>query len=133
METPKNFATEVNKTVYDFIWKQKPTKIKKQPTSRRKSDGGLGMKDFVLFDKTLKLTWVKQLCSNSEALWKYIPKSSLSAVGRTELFQCSYDYLTNHFWFSMVCTLTCIDNNTHHHSGQNVVDSDAQPKCFYLF
>ena len=29
--------------------------------------------------------------------------------------------LTNRKWFSVVCTL--IDNNIHHHSGQNVVDS----------
>ena len=29
METPKNFAKEVNNTVFDFIWKQKPPKIKK--------------------------------------------------------------------------------------------------------
>ena len=28
-------------------------------------------------------------------------------------------------WFSVVCTL--IDNDTRHHSGQNVVDSEAQP------
>ena len=27
-------------------------------------------------------------------------------------------------WFSVVCTL--IENNTHHHSGQNVVDSRGQ-------
>ena len=30
-------------------------------------------------------------------------------------------YLTNRMWFSVVCTL--IDNDTRHHSGQNVVDS----------
>ena len=29
--------------------------------------------------------------------------------------------LTNRMWFSVVCTLT--DNDTRHHSGQNVVDS----------
>lgn len=92
METPKNFATEVNKIVFDFIWKQKPAKIKKTTLIKKKSDGGLGMKDFVLFDKALKLTWVKRLCSDSDAPWKYIPKSSLSTVGGTELFQCNYDY-----------------------------------------
>ena len=58
------------------------------------------MKDFVLFDKALKLTWVKRLCSTSDAPWKYIPKSLLSTVSGTELFQCNYDYnlldLTDH-------------------------------------
>ena len=92
METPKNFATEVNKIVFDFIWKQKSAKIKKTTLIKNKADGGLGMKDFVLFDKALKLTWVKRLCSTSDAPWKYIPKSFLSTVGGTDLFQCNYDY-----------------------------------------
>ena len=92
METPKDLATEVNKIVFDFIWKQKPAKIKKTTLIKKKSDGGLGMKDFVLFDKALKLTWVKRLCSDSDAPWKYIPKSFLSIVGGTETFQCKYDY-----------------------------------------
>ena len=32
-------------------------------------------------------------------------------------------YKTNRMWFSVVCTL--IDNDTRHHSGQNVVDSET--------
>ena len=50
------------------------------------------MKDFSLFDKALKLNWVKRLCSDSDAPWQYIPKSLLADVGSTELFQCNYDY-----------------------------------------
>ena len=92
METPKNFATEVNKIVFDFIWKQKPAKIKKTTLIKKKSDGGLGMKDFALFDNALKLTWVRPVCSDLDTPWKYIPKSSLSTVGGTKLFQCNYDY-----------------------------------------
>ena len=93
METPKNFAKEVNNIVFDFIWKQKPPKIKKKTTLiKKKLDGGLEMKDFVLFDKALKLAWIKRLCSDSDAPWKYIPKSFLSSVGGTELFKCNYDY-----------------------------------------
>ncbi|KAL9988599.1 hypothetical protein ACROYT_G003061 [Oculina patagonica] len=92
IETPKNFAKEVNNIVFDFIWKQKPPKIKKTTLIKKKLDGGLDMKDFVLFDKALKLTWVKRLCSEVDAPWQYIPKSFLSSVGGTELFKCNYDY-----------------------------------------
>ena len=35
---------------FDFLWKQKPAKIKKTTLIKKKSDGGLGMKDFVLFE-----------------------------------------------------------------------------------
>ena len=34
---------------------------------------------------------------------------------------CMDEELINRMWFSVVCTL--IDNDTRHHSGQNVVDS----------
>ena len=50
------------------------------------------MKDFSLFDKALKLNWVKRLCSDSDAPWHYIPKSLLADVGGVELFKCNYDY-----------------------------------------
>ena len=86
MSTPKDFSKEVNKITFDFIWNYKPTLFE------QKTAGGLDMKDFSLFDKALKLNWVKRLCSNSDALWQYIPKLLLADVGGTELFKCNYDY-----------------------------------------
>ena len=86
--------------MFDFTWKQKPAEIKKATLIKNKPDGGLRMKDFALFDKALKLTWVKRLCSTSDAPWKCIPNSPLSTVSSTDLFQCNYDYnltdLTGH-------------------------------------
>ena len=61
MEIPRNFAAEIKKIVLDFIWKQKLAKIKRTTLVKTKSEGGLGMKVFDLFDKALKLTWVKRL------------------------------------------------------------------------
>ena len=85
MNTPKDFSKEVNKITFDFIWNHKPAKIKKATLIKQKTAGGLDMKDFSLFDKALKLNWVKRLCSNSDAPWQYIPKSLLADVGGTEL------------------------------------------------
>ena len=66
--------------------------MKKTTLIKQKTAGGLDMKDFSLFDKVLKLNWVKWLCSNSDAPWQCIPKSLLAGVGGTELFECNYDY-----------------------------------------
>jgi len=79
------------------MWKQKPAKIKKTTLIKKKSDGSLALKDFVLFDKPLKLTWVKrspvlQLRCTVEGPWKCVPKSSLPTVSGTEFFQCNYGY-----------------------------------------
>ena len=77
MNTPKDFCKEVNKIVFEFIWNHKPAKIKKTTLIKQKAVGGLDMKDFTLFDKALKLNWVKRLCSNSDAPWQYIDHASL--------------------------------------------------------
>ena len=60
MNTPKDFSTEVNKITFDFICNYKPAKIKKTTLIKQKKAGGLDMKDFSLFDKALKLNWVKR-------------------------------------------------------------------------
>ena len=91
METPKLFVDEVNKIVLDFVWGHKPPKIKYTTLIKTRQEGGLEMKDFALFNKALKLNWVKRLCSNSDAPWQYIPKSLLANVGGPELFKCNYD------------------------------------------
>ena len=92
MNTPKEFSKEVKKITFDFVWNYKAAKIKKT-TLKQKRAGGLDMKDFSLFDKALKLSEVKRLCSDLNASWHYIPKSLLADVGGTELFNnFNYDY-----------------------------------------
>ena len=91
MESPKRFVDEVNNIVLDFIWGHKPPKIKYTTFIKTRQEGGLDMKDFALFNKALKLYWVKRLCLNSHAPWQYIPKSLLENVGGPELFKCNYD------------------------------------------
>jgi len=54
------------------------------------------MMDFTLFDKALKLNWVKRLCSYSDTPRQYIPKLLLAGVGGTELFKSNYDYKLLH-------------------------------------
>ena len=45
-----------------------------------KKEGGIEMKDFVIFDKVLKLNWVRRLCSNQDAPWRYIPPFYSSSI-----------------------------------------------------
>ena len=49
------------------------------------------MIDFTLFDKALKITWVKRLCSDDNRPWKLIPLSLLSKPGGKVLFHCNYN------------------------------------------
>ena len=87
-----NFLVEeVNKIILDFIWDLKPPKIKYTTLIKTRQEGGLDMKDFSLFNKALKLNWVKRLCSIPDAPWLYTLKSLLGNVGGSELFKCNYD------------------------------------------
>ena len=54
------------------------------------------MINFSLFDKALKICWVKRFCSEGNQPWKIIPLRLLSNVGGTLLFYCNYNvkYLT---------------------------------------
>jgi len=49
------------------------------------------MLDFTLFDKALKIVWVKRLWANNKRPWKFIPLSLLSNVGSNLLFWCNYN------------------------------------------
>ena len=49
------------------------------------------MIDFSLFDKALKITSVKCLCSDDSGPWKFILLALLSNVGGKLLFQCNYN------------------------------------------
>ena len=50
------------------------------------------MLDFTLFDKALKIVWVKRLRANDKRPWKFIPLSLLSSVGGNLLFRCNYKF-----------------------------------------
>ena len=69
----------------------KTQKLKKSTIMKCKEEGSLNMIDLTLFDKAIKLCWVKHLCSDEKSTWKFIPTSLLSNVGGNLLFRCNYD------------------------------------------
>ena len=87
----KTFCRWSKQNSVRFYWGHKPPKIKYTTLIKTRQEGGLEMKYFALFNKALKLNWVKRLCSNSDAPWQYIAKSLLANVGGPELFKCNYD------------------------------------------
>ena len=96
LSTSASFAAEVDKLIFDFICNYKIPKIKKNTLIKDKENGGLNMINFSLFDKALKICWVKRFCSEGNQPWKIISLRLLSNVGGTLLFYCNYNvkYLT---------------------------------------
>ena len=65
LDTPKGFTVKVNNIIFDYIWKYTNSKLKKTTVVENK-EGGLNMLDLTLFDKVLKIIWVKRLCTNDK-------------------------------------------------------------------
>ena len=95
-EIPRALQTGIclqcNGNFKTFCWWSKQNSVRFYTTLiKTRQEGGLEMKDFSLFNKALKLNWVRRLCSNLDAPWQYIPKSQIANVGGPELFKCNYD------------------------------------------
>ena len=60
----------MNKLFFNFLWNNKPDKIKRSIAKQKLLKGGLGMVDVKNFEESLKLTWIKKFFESSAA-WKF--------------------------------------------------------------
>jgi len=88
---PNGFAEQVDKYTFNFIWQNKPAKIKKSTIIGPIEKGGLNMLSFRDMEKALKIYWIKRLSDPQIAAWKIIPLKMLTKYGRNFIFQCNYD------------------------------------------
>ena len=57
--------------MYEFLWDHKPDKIKRITAMKKIERGGISMPDLNIFDKSLKLTWLRRFVLN-ESKWKHV-------------------------------------------------------------
>ena len=91
LDTPTDFAKEVNKVIFPFIWNFKLDKIKRNTLTGPISKGGLSMVNFADVEKSLKAAWVNRYCSSDGHHWCALLDSHLEKFGGSFLFQCNYD------------------------------------------
>ena len=48
LNTPDNFADDVNKLIFDYIWKYNNPKVKKTTLIQSKEEGGLNVVDYLI-------------------------------------------------------------------------------------
>ena len=78
----------------DFIWSHKNPKIKKTTMIGERKEGGLGMPDFDIINKSLKAAWVKRLSAPEYAMWKSLPLDYLRDIGGKLIFDCNFSLKT---------------------------------------
>ena len=97
---------ELNKLFFEFLWNGKPDPIKRSVSKLKPIKGGLGMIDLNLFDKALKLTWLRRY-STSAASWKLLIDKKYPCLKNIHNFGNEYgkiiiDEITNPFWACVI-------------------------------
>ena len=61
----------ITRSMFSFIWNNKPDKIKREQLYNLKENGGLGLPNISLLINAIKAGWVKRyLDQNNQGQWK---------------------------------------------------------------
>ena len=102
----KKLIKKINNILYNFLWNGKPDKIKRK-TARNKLEGaGISMIDLELFDKSLKLTWLRRFYIGNTK-WKILITSIYPCISKIfnlgNIFSLNLSKeITNPFWSNIL-------------------------------
>ena len=91
LETPsEEIINLINKSMFQFLWENKPDKISRQTIIQDYENGGLKMIDLNYFIKSIKAGWVKRITDiNNKGDWKKIYLTQLEKIGGKLIFECN--------------------------------------------
>jgi hypothetical protein len=92
MTTPADFCKTITDIAFQFLWQNKPEKIKRQTIIAEYEKGGLKMLDIVSFLKAQKAMWVKRFQTTDNASWKAGPNFYLKEFLGKDTFRCQMEY-----------------------------------------
>ena len=82
---------EINKNFLDFIWKNKPHKLKKEVLSDCKAKGGLDFLDFTDTVNSFRVGWIRRCLIHPISLWFFIPNHIFNKIGGLSfVLKCNY-------------------------------------------
>ena len=130
-------ANLLNKLSYQFLWSNKPDRVKRTEAVLPVKYGGLNMPDIKTFWESLKCTWARRLMSYGTAWHKVLQANLLSCgldfneflfSGPNELNKCALK-LTNYFWKEVINIFallsSCIlKHRPHYFFHQNLFDNE---------
>jgi len=77
LDIPNNYASVIQSLLFQFLWKNKPDKIKRQVLYQDYGNGGLQVTNVEIIFKSLRLGWIQHLLRNNDEeddTWSAIPK-----------------------------------------------------------
>ena len=91
-DPPDKLIDEIQKSIFMFIWDNKPDKIKRDQLYLPKESGGLNLPNIKTFINALKASWVKRFVDeNNKGKWKIFFQNILKKRGGEIYFECTLD------------------------------------------
>ena len=87
---PQDFITDLNRILFEFVWSNKPDKVKRSTLINTKNNGGFDMVDISSFINSLKCSWIKRYLDNHKCNWKLFFDHFLKPYGKSFLFKCNF-------------------------------------------
>ena len=95
LDIPNNYASVIQSLLFQFLWKNKPDKIKRQVLYQDYSAGGLRVTNVEIMFKSLRLAWIQRLLKNDdeeENSWSTVPNFYFNKYGGLNfLLRSNYD------------------------------------------
>ena len=100
-DPPLHFLKDVEKSIFEFLWNNKPSKIKRSIVCRSYREGGMQMVDIFSYLSALKLSCLRRLKNNvlfKDSICNLIPEiERLDTLGE-EYVHCVLQHCNNPFW-----------------------------------
>jgi len=97
---PDHHVANLQKDCFNFVWKGKPDRIRRQTAVKNVRDGGLSIPDIKTYIICLKLMWIRKLKFGTHK-WKNVCLAMFPFVRNIECFGSQYPLLNanaNLFW-----------------------------------
>lgn len=92
LDTPKSCISQVNKKMYNFIWKNKLHYLNRDILGNLFNQGGLNAIDFGVSNVVFKIKWIQNCIKSNNQLWYYIPNLVFDKIGGINfLLNCNFD------------------------------------------
>ena len=95
LDIPNKYVSVIQSLLFQFLWKNKPDKIKRQVLYQDYCDGGLRVTNVEIMFKSLRLAWIQRLLQNNDGesdTWSVIPKFYFNKYGGLNfLLRSNYD------------------------------------------
>lgn len=92
LDLPPKIVKDLDKILYNFIWRNKPHYLWRDILTNTQEQGGLEVLDFNTLNNTFKINWILKYVKNQNSIWNVFPKYLFHSVGGLEFFlRCYFD------------------------------------------